>query len=66
LAGFAQVALRIIAVIPILVLVAPLVMGRRPIAEILVFDFLVLVLMGAIVEADLADPAVPHTPTVLL
>jgi len=65
LGDYIQVALRIITVIPVLVVVALLVMGRRPIAELPVFDFLVLVLMGAIVGADLADPSVPHGPTVL-
>jgi len=39
------------------------IMGKRPIGELPVFDFLSLVVIGAIVGADIADSSIKHLPT---
>jgi len=38
-------------------------MGKRPIGELPVFDFLSIIVIGAIVGADIADPKIHHLPT---
>lgn len=53
---------RIITILP-LILVATLIMGKRSIAELPVFDFLVIVILGAVVGADIADPEIEHVHT---
>ncbi|MDP4127759.1 MAG: DUF421 domain-containing protein [Bacillota bacterium] len=42
-----------------------LYMGKRSIGELPVFDLLVMLTLGAIVGADIADPKVPLLPTVV-
>lgn len=54
---------RIISIMALLLASTLFVMGKRPIGELPVFDFLVLVVMGAIVGADIADPDIEHLPT---
>ncbi|PAE08407.1 DUF421 domain-containing protein [Terribacillus saccharophilus] len=53
---------RIITIIP-LMLVVTLYMGKRAIGEMPVFDFLIVVILGALVGADIADPEIEHLPT---
>lgn len=53
---------RIITIIP-LMLVVTLYMGKRAIGEMPVFDFLIIVILGALVGADIADPNIEHLPT---
>lgn len=53
---------RIITILP-LMLVITLIMGKRSIAELPVFDFLVIVILGAVVGADIADPEIEHIHT---
>ncbi|MDF2892400.1 MAG: hypothetical protein K0R80_2767 [Clostridia bacterium] len=53
---------RIITILP-LMLVVTLIMGKRSIAELPVFDFLVIVILGAVVGADIADPKIKHIHT---
>ena len=53
---------RIITILP-LTLVVTLIMGKRSIAELPVFDFLVIVILGAVVGADIADPEIQHIHT---
>jgi uncharacterized membrane protein YcaP (DUF421 family) len=53
---------RIITILPLILFVA-LYMGKRSIGELPVFDFLVIITLGAVVGADIADPAVPHIHT---
>lgn len=38
-------------------------MGRRSIGELPVFDFLVILILGAVVGADIADPNIEHLHT---
>lgn len=56
------VAGRILTIIPLMLLVA-LYMGKRSIGELPVFDFLVIIILGAVVGADIADPDIPHIHT---
>ncbi len=58
------VLFRIITIMPLLVFVTIYIMGKRPIGELPVFDFLTVVTMGAVVGADIAEPDIAHGPTV--
>ena len=53
---------RILTILP-LMLIVTLFMGKRSIGELPVFDFLVIITLGAVVGADIADPAIPHIHT---
>lgn len=53
---------RITTILPLL-LFATLYMGKRAIGELPVFDFLIIVILGAVVGADIADPEIKHLPT---
>ncbi|WP_210610240.1 DUF421 domain-containing protein [Priestia flexa] len=53
---------RIITILPLL-LIMTLFMGRRSIGELPIFDFLILMSLGAVVGADIADPEVEHIHT---
>lgn len=55
---------RIITIIPWLLIVT-LFMGKRSIGEVPVFDFLVIIVLGAVAGADIADPDIPHLYTFL-
>lgn len=56
------VAGRILTIIPLLLIIT-LFMGKRSIGELPVFDFLVVIILGAVVGADIADPKIPHIHT---
>ncbi|CAM4219522.1 hypothetical protein BAMA_19060 [Bacillus manliponensis] len=53
---------RIVTILP-LALFATLYMGKRSIGELPVFDFLVILTLGAVVGADIADPKINHIYT---
>ncbi|KZL92317.1 DUF421 domain-containing protein [Clostridium magnum] len=53
---------RIVTILP-LMLVITLYMGKRSIGELPVFDFLVIIILGAVVGADIADPEIEHIHT---
>ncbi|MGE7635340.1 DUF421 domain-containing protein [Bacillus paramycoides] len=55
---------RIVTILP-LALFATLYMGKRSIGELPVFDFLVILTLGALVGADIADPKVNHIYTAI-
>lgn len=55
---------RIVTILPLLLLLTVYIMGKRPIGELPVFDFLTIITMGAVVGADIADPSIHHIPTV--
>lgn len=59
---FLKVLGRIITILP-LMLVVTLYMGKRSIGELPVFDFIVIITLGAVVGADIADPSIHHLPT---
>lgn len=53
---------RVVTILP-LMLIVTLFMGRRSVGELPVFDFLILMSLGAVVGADIADPNIKHFPT---
>ncbi|PPA69278.1 DUF421 domain-containing protein [Jeotgalibacillus proteolyticus] len=53
---------RIATIVP-LMLIMTLYMGKRAIGELPVFDFLIILTLGAVVGADIADPDIHHLPT---
>ncbi|QFT88297.1 hypothetical protein FIU87_06555 [Bacillus sp. THAF10] len=58
-----KVLFRVGTILPIMLLVT-LFMGKRSIGELPVFDFLVILTLGSVVGADIAEPSVNHLPTV--
>lgn len=56
---------RMITIIPLMLFVT-IWMGKRSIAEVPVFDFLIIITLGAVVGADIAEPKVPHLHTALV
>ena len=55
---------RILTILPLLLFIT-LFMGKRAIGELPVFDFLIVVILGALVGADIADPNIKHLPTAI-
>lgn len=55
---------RIVTILPLL-LILGLFMGKRSIGELPVFDFLVVLVLGSVVGADIADPNINHVHTVV-
>lgn len=53
---------RIVTIIPLLLLIT-IYMGKRAIGELPIFDFLIIITLGAVVGADIADPSIRHFPT---
>ena len=54
---------RILTILPLLLGVG-IFMGKRSIGELPVFDFLVVLVLGSVVGADIADPKINHIHTV--
>ncbi|WP_027963785.1 DUF421 domain-containing protein [Halalkalibacillus halophilus] len=53
---------RIITILPLLLIVI-IYMGKRAVGQLPIFDFLIIITLGSIVGADIADPGVNHLPT---
>ena len=53
---------RIVTVLPLMLMIG-LFMGRRSIGELPVFDILVILVLGTVVGADIADPRIDHIHT---
>ncbi|MRH44315.1 DUF421 domain-containing protein [Aquibacillus halophilus] len=53
---------RIVTIVPLLLFVT-IFMGKRAIGELPIFDFLIILTLGAVVGADIADPSISHFPT---
>lgn len=58
------ILLRIVVTWPLLFIVTML-MGKRNMGQLPVFDFIIVITIGSIAGADLADPNVPHGPTLM-
>ncbi|MTI94034.1 MAG: DUF421 domain-containing protein [Firmicutes bacterium] len=56
------VLFRIFTLFPAMYLMTVL-MGKRSIGELPIFDFLVAITIGSVVGADIADPSIRHGPT---
>lgn len=59
---FLLLTVRIISLFPLLLIVT-LFMGKRSVAELPVFDYLIVIALGAIAGADIADPNINHLHT---
>ncbi|PFG12354.1 uncharacterized membrane protein YcaP (DUF421 family) [Bacillus sp. es.036] len=59
-----KVIFRIVTILPLMLAIG-LYMGKRSIGELPVFDFLVVLVFGAVVGADIADPNIDHIHTVV-
>ncbi|MFE8703113.1 DUF421 domain-containing protein [Cytobacillus sp. FJAT-54145] len=64
LVDFLKVIGRIVTILPLLLFVT-LAMGKRSIGELPVFDFLVILVLGSVVGADIAEPKVNHFFTMI-
>lgn len=53
---------RVVTIVPLLVIMV-LLMGKRHVGELRIFDFVIAVTIGAVAGADIADPEVHHGPT---
>lgn len=60
---YATLLFRIISIMTLLLFSILFIMGKRPIGELPVFDFLAIVVIGSVVGADIADPRIEHLPT---
>lgn len=58
------VLVRIITILPLLLFVT-LFMGKRAIGELPVFDYLIIITLGSVTGADIADPEVKQIPTIV-
>ena len=52
---------RVCSILPLLLIVT-LFMGKRSIGELPVFDFMVIITLGSVAGADIAEPNVHHIP----
>ena len=59
------VSLRLISIMILLLFSTLFIMGKRPIGELPVFDFLAIIVLGSVVGADIADPNTNHWLIVL-
>src|SRR5690554_371017 len=55
---------RIITILPLLLFIT-IFMGKRAIGELPIFDFIIVIILGAVVGADIADPEIKHFPTII-
>ncbi|MBU7594223.1 DUF421 domain-containing protein [Metabacillus halosaccharovorans] len=53
---------RIMTILPLLLFIT-IYMGKRTIGQLPIFDFLIVIILGAVVGADIADPEIKHLPT---
>ncbi|MCM3762933.1 DUF421 domain-containing protein [Alkalihalobacillus oceani] len=62
LAELALIFGRIVTILPLL-LATTLLMGKRSIGEVPIFDFLIIITLASVTGADIADPSVSHIHT---
>lgn len=53
---------RLLTILPLMLFIT-IYMGKRAIGELPIFDFLIILTLGAVVGADIADPDIKHLPT---
>ncbi|MFD0959735.1 DUF421 domain-containing protein [Paenibacillus chungangensis] len=56
------VIIRIYTIFPLMLIVA-LFMGRRSIGQLPIFDFIIILSLGSVIGADIADPRIEHIHT---
>lgn len=57
-----KIAVRIFTILPLMLFVT-LFMGRRAVGELPVFDYLIIITLGSVVGADIANPEINHIYT---
>lgn len=62
LGDIAKVYFRVVTILPLLIAMV-IVMGKRSIGEMSVVDFLIMMSLGSLFGADVADPGVKQLPT---
>ncbi len=60
---FLNIFFRIVTVLIVFQIVI-LIMGKRQVGQLQVFDFIIAITIGSVAGADIADPSVEHLPTV--
>ncbi|UNC91799.1 DUF421 domain-containing protein [Candidatus Contubernalis alkaliaceticus] len=60
---FLNIFFRVVTVLIVFQIVI-LIMGKRQIGQLQVFDFIIAITIGSVAGADIADPSVEHLPTV--
>ena len=59
-----KVIFRVLTILPLMLAIG-IYMGKRSMGELPVFDFLVVLVFGSVVGADIADPKIEHIHTVV-
>jgi uncharacterized membrane protein YcaP (DUF421 family) len=54
-----KIAVRVFTILPLMLFVT-LFMGRRSVGELPVFDYLIIITLGSVVGADIAEPKINH------
>lgn len=54
------IAFRVVTIMLVLLISTLIISGRRTIGELPVFDFLTIIVIGAVTGADIAEPDTPH------
>ncbi len=54
------IAFRVTTIMLVLLVSTLIISGKRPIGELPIFDFLIIIVIGAVTGADIAEPDVPH------
>ena len=54
------IAFRVTTIMLVLLVSTLVISGKRPIGELPIFDFLIIIVIGAVTGADIAEPDVPH------
>lgn len=58
------VTIRVFTIFPLFFFLT-LLMGKRQVGELTVIDFIIVITIGSVVGADIADPSIHHGPTAL-
>lgn len=57
---YLTIAFRVITIMLVLLIATLIISGRRTIGQMPVFDLLIIIVIGAITGADIAEPNIPH------
>lgn len=57
---YITIGFRIVTIMMVLLISTIIISGRRTIGQLPVFDFLTIIVIGAITGADIAEPDIPH------
>ncbi|SCY40434.1 DUF421 domain-containing protein [Alkaliphilus peptidifermentans] len=60
---YLMIFIRIITIMSLVLFLNLILTGKRLVGEMPVFDFLIIITMGSVIGADIADPSIEHLPT---